>query len=80
MQTSKQTSLALNPEQIARTAYSLWEQAGCPAAQDLDFWLQAERQLRQSLKTQSAEPKAAATQLASPAPSKAVSFVRAQSF
>lgn len=34
--------------EIARRAYSLWEQQGRPQDQDLGLWLQAEAQLRQS--------------------------------
>lgn len=32
------------PEVTAR-AYELWEQAGRPSGRDVDFWLQAEREL-----------------------------------
>ena len=30
--------------QVRARAYELWEQAGRPAGQDLEFWLEAERQ------------------------------------
>lgn len=33
-----------SPE-IGLLAYHLWEASGCPAGQDLAFWLQAEKQL-----------------------------------
>jgi hypothetical protein len=33
--------------QVRARAYELWEQAGRPAGQDLEFWLEAERQLEQ---------------------------------
>jgi len=35
-------------EAIRARARELWEQHGCPAGRDLDFWLQAERELRES--------------------------------
>jgi hypothetical protein len=34
-------------ESIASRAYTLWEQAGRPQGCDVQFWLQAESQLRQ---------------------------------
>jgi hypothetical protein len=48
--------------QIGAVAYKLWESAGHPAGRDLEFWLNAEKQLR-------AAPKAASsTRVAPPAP------------
>jgi hypothetical protein len=35
-------------EAIRARARELWEQHGCPAGRDLDFWLQAERELTES--------------------------------
>ncbi len=32
--------------QITARAYQLWEQAGRPSGRDLDFWLEAEREIR----------------------------------
>jgi hypothetical protein len=32
-------------EQISRTAYELWQQAGYPQGRDLEFWLAAEQKL-----------------------------------
>ena len=32
--------------QIRARAYELWEQAGRPSGRDWDFWLEAERQIR----------------------------------
>jgi hypothetical protein len=34
-------------EVIAARAYTLWEQAGRPAGRDMEYWLQAESQLKQ---------------------------------
>jgi len=48
MQTQKQTNPQPSREQIATTAYQLWEKAGRPSAREMDFWLQAERQLGQT--------------------------------
>jgi hypothetical protein len=31
---------------IARQAYELWQNRGCPAGRDLELWLEAEQQLR----------------------------------
>ena len=31
--------------QITARAYQLWEQAGRPSGRDLDFWLEAEREI-----------------------------------
>ncbi|MGY3342017.1 MULTISPECIES: DUF2934 domain-containing protein [unclassified Bradyrhizobium] len=33
-------------QQIETRAHELWEQAGSPAGRDLDFWLEAEREIR----------------------------------
>ena len=42
-------------EQISRTAYELWQQAGYPHGRDMEFWLAAEQRLqrgqRSDLKT-----------------------------
>lgn len=34
-------------EQIRRRAYELWQGAGSPADREMDFWLQAEREIRE---------------------------------
>jgi hypothetical protein len=34
--------------EIRANAYRLWEQAGRPSGRDLEFWLQAERELEES--------------------------------
>ena len=36
----------ISREQIARRAYELWLERGCPAGRDLEIWLEAERQLK----------------------------------
>ncbi|RXH24255.1 MULTISPECIES: DUF2934 domain-containing protein [Bradyrhizobium] len=33
--------------QVRARAYELWEQAGRPAGQDLEFWFEAERQIEE---------------------------------
>jgi hypothetical protein len=34
-------------EAVARLAYALWQEHGCPAGTDVEDWLQAERELSQ---------------------------------
>jgi hypothetical protein len=38
-------------DQIAARAYVLWEQRGRPHGQDLETWLQAERQLKEEIQS-----------------------------
>ena len=38
----------ITSEQIARRAYSIWEQQGRPAGKESEHWLQAEQQLKSS--------------------------------
>jgi hypothetical protein len=56
-------------EQIARRAYEIFIERGQPAGQDLEHWLEAERQLRAAGQsnntTQLSSPPARATQPAS---------------
>jgi hypothetical protein len=45
--TKKKPSLPVSPsplDPIQALAYELWQKANRPAGQDMDFWLQAERQ------------------------------------
>lgn len=37
----------ITPDIISARAYTLWEQAGRPQGRDLEYWLQAEAQLKQ---------------------------------
>ena len=39
-------------ESIAARAYELWQEEGCPEGRDIEFWYQAEQQL----KAESADP------------------------
>jgi hypothetical protein len=34
-------------EKTRKLAYSLWQKAGCPDGRDEEFWLQAEKQIKQ---------------------------------
>jgi len=34
-------------ESVARLAHELWEASGCPCGRDVEFWLEAERRLRE---------------------------------
>ena len=46
---AKNSAPALPPptrEQIAALAYAIWQDRGCPVGNDLDIWLEAERQLK----------------------------------
>ena len=36
-------------EEIALRAQEIYEKSGCPGGRDLEFWLEAERQLREGL-------------------------------
>lgn len=38
---------AYDHEAIARLAYALWQEHGCPIGTDVEDWLQAERELSQ---------------------------------
>ena len=38
----------IDQKEIGQLAYQLWEKAGRPAGMDLNFWLEAESQLRQA--------------------------------
>lgn len=40
-------SSALNDEAIARRAYEIYQKRGCGNGNELDDWLEAERQLRE---------------------------------
>jgi hypothetical protein len=39
-------SRQITTESIASRAYALWEQAGRPLGRDVEYWLQAESQLK----------------------------------
>jgi hypothetical protein len=47
-------SRQITPEIIASRAYTLWEQAGRPMGRDVEYWLQAEAQLKQDSQSFSA--------------------------
>jgi hypothetical protein len=51
-------SKAFSQSEIAVVAYRMWETAGHPASRDLQFWLEAEAQLRAAAKTASTPPAA----------------------
>jgi hypothetical protein len=36
----------MHRRQVRARAYELWEEAGQPAGRDVEFWLEAERQLK----------------------------------
>jgi hypothetical protein len=43
---AKAAATAASAEKIAARAYEIWQANGCPDGQDLEHWLQAERELR----------------------------------
>jgi hypothetical protein len=43
---NNEPQVALNQQEIATRAYLAWEKAGRPEGRDLDFWLEAGKQLR----------------------------------
>lgn len=46
MKNTLHENIPIDPEHNQRLAYKLWEQAGRPSDRSLDFWLEAEHQLR----------------------------------
>jgi DUF2934 family protein len=50
MKNNLQQTSTIGKSEIGLLAYQLWEQAGRPSGQDLDFWLRAESQLRAAVK------------------------------
>jgi hypothetical protein len=62
MQNALEQQIDVN--QTSRRAYQLWERAGCPQGRDLEFWLQAEAELR--IASQPERPESAAAPLAPP--------------
>jgi len=49
-------SKAVSQSEIAIVAYHMWETAGRPGRRDLQFWLEAEAQLRAAAKTATTLP------------------------
>ncbi|HEY5041597.1 MAG TPA: DUF2934 domain-containing protein [Verrucomicrobiae bacterium] len=45
---AKKTSRVITTEVIASRAYILWEKAGRPPGRDVEYWLQAEKELKES--------------------------------
>ena len=45
-----------NHEEIGRLAYQIWEQRGRPNGCDMEFWLEAERQILSSNKPSQKQP------------------------
>ena len=52
-ESSDQRSQTPMREDIARLAYGLWQQRGCPADSAERDWIEAEQQLRQASQSQS---------------------------
>lgn len=45
MKTKFQNNEESNHDEIRELAFLLWEQAGCPAGRDREFWIKAEEQI-----------------------------------
>jgi len=70
-----QNQSKVSRDEVAQRAYQLWEAAGRPVGRDLEYWLQAESELRASkdrrLTTVSAAPAGPEREIAdTPAPAK----------
>jgi hypothetical protein len=46
----------LSHDDIAKAAWSIWQQEGCLPGRDLEHWLKAEQQLLAAKREQSAKP------------------------
>jgi hypothetical protein len=58
MNNTIQNSVKVNESAIRLVAYQMWQTAGHPAGSDLQFWLDAEKQLRASTKVAPRPPAA----------------------
>ena len=47
VKTAAPAARVITTEVISARAFALWDQAGRPQGRDLDFWFQAENQLKQ---------------------------------
>ena len=56
MNSTTENSVGVTESQIGVAAYKLWESAGHPSGRDLEFWLNAEKQLRAASKAASSTP------------------------
>jgi hypothetical protein len=65
MQNTIEHSVRVKESEIGAVAYRMWEKAGHPAGRDLQFWLDAEAQLRAVAKAASATPVAPLSPVAS---------------
>ena len=65
MKNTIEQSVKVKESDIGVVAYHLWEKAGHPTGRDLQFWLDAERQLRTTTKTVSVKLVAPLSALAS---------------
>src|SRR5689334_15035924 len=65
MNRTTENSVGVTESQIGVVAYKLWESAGHPPGRDLEFWLNAEKQLCSATKV------ASSTRVAPPAPTAA---------
>jgi hypothetical protein len=45
MQTAAEQKPTLSHDEIAKAAWDIWQQEGCPQGRDQEYWLKAEQQL-----------------------------------
>jgi hypothetical protein len=65
MQNTIEQPVGVKKSEISRVAYQMWEKAGYPTDRDLQFWLDAETQLRAAAKVASAPSVASSSPVAS---------------
>jgi hypothetical protein len=63
MQKATEQQQRLSHDDIAKVAWSIWEQEGCPPGRDQEHWLKAEQQLLAAKSEQSAKPLISTTKL-----------------
>ncbi len=73
-----QEEIKVTHEEIARYAYLLWEEDGCPEGRDIDYWVKAETLLYQGASAEK-EKAPVATAAAKPRVSKATTRSKAKS-
>jgi hypothetical protein len=56
MKNTNEHAVSVKESEIRVVAYQMWEKAGYPPGRDLQFWLDAERQLRAAAKVTYATP------------------------
>jgi len=68
MKTTEEKDPQVGHDEIARLARRIWEQQGQKSGHDLEYWLQAERQLRSAKHGKSEQPDRQTTVRSAPSP------------